>query len=195
MTDLAPVASFSPAERGILQTMLERSVNAPLTSSAGRLFDAFAAFCGLRQRTSYEGQAASELEWAAEGQASGRSYELPLREVDAPTRLIVDWQPALVAALADLQAGSTVAAVSEALHNGLAAAITAVAARSGQHKVILTGGCFQNARLTETAVAALRVAGLQPVWHRRVPPNDGGIALGQAAWAARMEQGGFPPCA
>ncbi len=195
MTDLAPVAAFSPSERKVLHTMLARAVNAPLTSSAGRLFDGFASLCGLRQRASYEGQAAAELEWAAEGQPSGRSYELPLRETSAEPGLAVDWRPALAAALADLRAGNTAGAMSEALHQGLAAAITAVACRSGQHRVILTGGCFQNARLTETAVSALRAAGLQPIWHQRVPPNDGGIALGQAVWAAWPERGGIAPCA
>ncbi len=195
MTDLAPVAAFSAAERTTLRTMLLRAVNAPLTSSAGRLFDGFAALCGLRQRASYEGQAAAELEWAAEGHASGRSYELPLRETRAQPSLEVDWRPALAAALADLRAGTAPGAVSEALHNGLAAAIAAAARRCGQHRVVLTGGCFQNARLTEAAVAALRAAGFEPIWHRRVPPNDGGIALGQAVWAAWSEPRGSTPCA
>ena len=195
MTDLTPVAAFTPSERAVLRTMLERSVNAPLTSSAGRLFDGFAALCGLRQRTSYEGQAAAELEWAADGHASGRSYEMPLREANAEPNLVVDWKPALAGAVADLRAGTAAGVVSEAVHNGFAAAITEVACRIGQHRVILTGGCFQNARLLEAAVAALRAAGLDPIWHQRVPPNDGGIALGQALWTARSERRGFSSCA
>jgi len=196
MTDLAPVAAFLPAERAVLRTMLARGINAPLASSAGRLFDAFAALCGLRQRASYEGQAASELEWAADGCATGRRYAFPVREpmrTDMPS--IVDWQPALEATLADLRAGATPGAVSEALHNGAAATIGEVATRMRERCVILTGGCFQNARLTEAAVAALRAAGYEPVWHQRVPPNDGGIALGQAVWAAWTEQWGETPCA
>jgi len=195
MTDLAPVAAFPPAARGVLGTMLANAINAPLTSSAGRLFDGFAALCGLRQRATYEGQAAAELEGAVQGHASRRAYELPLREASPPARLIVDWRPALAAALADLRAGTAPGAVAAALHDGLAAAIAAVACRSGQDRVILTGGCFQNARLTEAAVAALRAAGREPIWHRRVPPNDGGVALGQAVWAGWCERGGFPSCA
>ncbi|MFH1340603.1 MAG: carbamoyltransferase HypF [Pseudomonadota bacterium] len=187
-TDLPPVAAFSAGERMILRTMLARGFNAPFTSSAGRLFDAFAAICGLRQRASYEGQAAAELEWAADGHVTGRRYEFPVRGVmETEVRHIVDWQPALEATLADLAAGATRGAVSEALHNGLAAAIAEVAARVRERQVILTGGCFQNARLTEAAVAAVRGAGCEPVWHQRVPPNDGGLALGQAAWAAWTE--------
>lgn len=195
MTALAPVAAFTPAERSVLRAQLERRVNAPVTSSAGRLFDAFAALCGLRQRASYEGQAAAALEWAAEGHASSQRYEFALREVGKDEALIVDWQPALEASLADLRAGSQAGAVSAAFHAGLAAVIAAVAQRTGEHCVVLSGGCFQNARLTETTVTALRAVGCKPAWHRRVPPNDGGIALGQAAWAAWTEQRSGMPCA
>jgi hydrogenase maturation protein HypF len=189
MTNLAPVAKFSPDELAVLRTMLARAINAPATSSAGRLFDAFAAICGLRQHTSYEGQAAAELEWAATDSATGRRYFFPVREPvrrDAPR--IIDWQPALEAALADLRVGEPVSAVSEALHNGLAAAIAKFAIAVQQQYVVLTGGCFQNARLIETTVAALRNAGCDPIWHCRVPPNDGGVALGQAVWAAWTER-------
>lgn len=189
MTDLPPIAALSDTEREVLHTILARGINAPLATSAGRLFDAFSAVCGLRQRASYEGQAAAELEWIAEDNASGRRYEFSVREPmrrDAP--LIVDWQPALEAAIGDLRASARVGAVSEGLHSGLAAAITEVASRIGQRRVILSGGCFQNARLTEAAVAVLRDAACEPIWHQRVPPNDGGLALGQAVWAAWTER-------
>jgi hydrogenase maturation protein HypF len=108
---------------------------------------------------------------------------------------VVDWQPALEAALAELRSGAQAGAVSAALHAGFGAAIAAVAASVGEPRVILTGGCFQNALLTEATVDALHAAGCEPVWHRRVPPNDGGIALGQAQWAAWREQGGEASCA
>jgi hydrogenase maturation protein HypF len=185
MEELAPIAEFSPAERKVLQTMLRNDVNAPRTSSIGRLFDGFAALCGLRQSTSYEGQTAAEFEWAADGIAAERPYEFPLipgSAKDSPW--ILDWKPALDGMLSDRLRGVPTGAVSAAFHDGLAAALVAVARQIGEPRVILTGGCFQNARLTETAVAALRAAGHEPIWHRRVPPNDGGIALGQAVWAA-----------
>ena len=189
MTDLAPAVAFSAAERVVLGKMLARGVNAPFCSSAGRLFDAFAALCGLRQRASYEGQAAAELEWAAEASAADRGYEFSLRDGEAGC-LVVDWQPALASALADLRAGAGAGPVAAAFHEGLAAVIAAVARRLGVLRVVLTGGCFQNARLTEAAVEALRAAGCEPLWHRQVPPNDGGIALGQAAWAGWCEAWG-----
>jgi hydrogenase maturation protein HypF len=70
-----------------------------------------------------------------------------------------------------------------------------VAMRIGEPKVVLTGGCFQNARLTEATIKTLSGAGMMPYWHERVPPNDGGLALGQAAWAARMIERGEVSCA
>jgi len=237
--DLAPVADFTPTERRVLARMLRSGTHAPWTTSVGRLFDAFASILGLRQRSSYEGQAAAELEWAAAGASAERHYEFrvatretaetpqPYRggvgaggggrpagetcraladlhpplargaglQVDALAPLVVDWQPALGTALADLQTGTPAGAISAAFHAGLAAAIAEIARRIGERCVVLSGGCFQNVRLTEAAVAALRAAGHQPVWHQRVPPNDGGLALGQAVWAAWSEDRGDARCA
>jgi hydrogenase maturation protein HypF len=182
MEDLAPVASFTKAERRTLGAMLARNVNAPETSSVGRLFDAVAALAGLRQVASYEGEAACALEWAA-AQRSREAYAFPLLAADDEI-LTIDWAPALEAILADVRSGAEAGDISAALHAGLTASIVAVAERVGEPRVALTGGCFQNARLAEGAVSALRSAGFEPLWHRQVPPNDGGLALGQAVWAA-----------
>lgn len=186
MTDLPSVAAFDVAERGVIGRMLKRGVNAPLTSSVGRLLDAFASLCGLRQVNGYEGQAACELEWAGGERGRGAPYDFPV-SADEDGMLVVNWQPALEAALADLRAGGASDVVSEAVHGGLIAAIVKVAARVGENRVALSGGCFQNVRLTEGAVAGLRAAGFTPLWHRRIPPNDGGLALGQAVWAGMTE--------
>jgi hydrogenase maturation protein HypF len=194
MNALAPVAAFSRTELGVIKQMLLRGVNAPITTSAGRLFDALAALAGLRQICAYEGQAAIELEGAAGDHVTGRRYNFPIRQGDDET-LIVDWEPALRQAVADLGARLSANQISAAFHDGLAIAIAEVALRAGQRTVALTGGCFQNARLTEAAVCALRAAGLDAVWHRRVPPNDGGLALGQAVWAAWTERSGDEKCA
>ncbi|MCB1496278.1 MAG: carbamoyltransferase HypF [Bauldia sp.] len=186
MNDLPPVAAFDTAERRIVSQMLARDVNAPLTSSVGRLLDAFAALCGLRQVSAYEGQAPIEFDSAAGDLATGRCYDFPI-SADKDGLLIVDWQPALESLLADLRAGASSGSISEAVHNGLVEVVAAVAGRIGEPRVVLTGGCFQNIRLTEGAIAALTAAGMTPYWHHRVPPNDGGIALGQAVWAAWTE--------
>jgi len=189
MTDLAPVARYSAAERNVLLKMLRQVINSPKTTSAGRLFDGFAAICGLRQQSSYEGQAAAALEWCAQGYEADPEYRFSLRNgVDAC--LVVDWGPALIAAIAALRAGQPAGAVAASLHRGLAGVIAQVAARLGARRVALTGGCFQNILLTEKTVSALRAVGCEPYWHRRVPPNDGGIAFGQAMWAGWSEQGG-----
>ncbi|MGC9953072.1 MAG: carbamoyltransferase HypF [Rhizomicrobium sp.] len=195
MEELAPVVEFSISERKIMQTMLRQGVNAPRTSSVGRLFDGFAALSGLRQSTSYEGQTAAEFEWAADGIEAERPTAFPLTAGSTKDAyLILDWKPALDSLLSDRRRGVPAGSISAAFHAGLAAALVSMAQRIGEPRVILTGGCFQNARLTEAAVAALRAAGHEPIWHRRVPPNDGGIALGQAVWAAWSEQKGDLSC-
>jgi hydrogenase maturation protein HypF len=187
MTHLAPMAAFTAGECETLATMMERSINSPITSSAGRLFDGVAALVGLRQSTSYEGEAAAELEWAAGDEMPSRAYEFALNQREEP--IVIDWEPAIHAILVDVGVGRPAAAISASFHAGLALAIAEVAARIGEKTVVLSGGCFQNARLTETTIAALRARGLSPWWHERVPPNDGGLALGQAYWAAKMTGG------
>ncbi len=119
MSELAPISAFSKAELGVIRQMLVRGINAPVTSSAGRLFDAFAALAGLRQTCGYEGQAAIELEGAVGDRAIGRRYRFPLRE-GGDTALVVDWEPALREALADWRAGVPTAQISAAFHDGLA---------------------------------------------------------------------------
>jgi hydrogenase maturation protein HypF len=195
-TELAPVAAFTATERRVLHRALAREVNAPRTSSVGRLFDAVSALLGLCERSSYEGEAASMLEWALVRQPGrkplrSRGYEfvltLPAGGGDMPS--IVDWAPAIERLIADASRGRSAAAVSAAFHAGLVESILAVASAVGEPTVVLTGGCFQNAHLCEAAVGALRRAGFTPLWHERVPPNDGGLALGQALFASLTERG------
>ena len=184
--DLAPVRSFSPRERALLARSLARRINAPVTSSAGRLFDAVAALLGLRLTTHFEGQAAMELEWALHDAASDESY--PFRFETKDGSMVLDWGPLIRSLLTDLDTAIPAAVVSVRFHNALAEMIVAVAERVGDENVALTGGCFQNRYLTERAVRRLSEAGFSPHWHQRVPPNDGGIALGQILAAARAKE-------
>jgi hydrogenase maturation protein HypF len=177
MPNLPPVEAFTPAERGVLRQMLARGVNCPWTSSAGRLFDAVAAILGIRLGKQFEGQAAMELEWTADAAESAACYPFDICESDGPLR--VDWGPLLHALLADQARRAAPGFIAATLHNTLAEAIVAVARRIGERQVVLSGGCFQNRVLTEGAVSRLRAAGFSPCWHQRIPPNDGGIALGQ----------------
>jgi hydrogenase maturation protein HypF len=193
--DLAPVPALAPAERRVLARMLETGWNAPVTTSAGRLFDGVAALLGLRQTVSFEGQAAMALEHLAERGAKGDACEAtggyPLAVTGSPAQgLELDWRPLLSALLADLGAGVPSERIARRFHLGLAGAIAAAAGAVGEERVALTGGCFQNRLLTESAAALLGRAGHRVLLHRAVPPNDGGIALGQVAVAAaRLERG------
>ena len=99
---------------------------------------------------------------------------------------ILDWSPMIEDILADVENDIPVGIISAKFHNALAESIVAVAKRAGQNRVVLSGGCFQNRYLTERAVRRLQAEGFRPYWHQRVPPNDGGIALGQVAAAQRL---------
>jgi hydrogenase maturation protein HypF len=158
---------------GVLGQMLRNGVNSPVTSSAGRLFDAVAAILGIRQRSQFEGQAAMELEWMIE---SGIEESYPPG---------VDWQPMIEALLEDDAPPGVKAAK---FHNALVETIVQVAKQVGEATVVLTGGCFQNRYLTERAVLRLQAEGFRPYWHQRVPPNDGGIALGQLIAVLRQKR-------
>ncbi len=182
---LAP--AFSPAELATLEAMLERNVNSPRCSSIGRLFDAVAALVLRREQTQFEGQAAMELEFALDGLATDEAYSLPL--VTGPSSWILDWALMIEALLKDLGQGLTVSRISAKFHNALVEAIVTVAKECGEQRVVLSGGCFQNRYLTERTIRRLQAEGFQPYWHQRVPPNDGGIALGQIMAARRAPAG------
>lgn len=174
---LPPVSSFTEADRRRLRTMLQRRLHSPLTTSAGRLFDAAASLLGLRQRSTFEGQAAMELEHALDGAISVGHYRMPLG-MDG----VLDWRPAFSGMLADRRRST--AQVSGKFHRTLVEGIVTVAKRFREKHVVLSGGCFQNRHLTEHAVHRLKEEGFRAFWHQHVPPNDGGIALGQIAAAA-----------
>jgi hydrogenase maturation protein HypF len=181
---LALFDTFTSREMAWMRRMLEQRLNTPLTSSAGRLFDAVASIAGLRQRARFEGQAAMELEFALDGVEIDEAYETRLlTRGDAPA--VVDWAPLVHGVLDDVARGTAAGRISAKFHNALAEAIVSVARHVGQPRVMLTGGCFQNRYLTERAVRRLREDGFRPYWHQRIPPNDGGIALGQIVAATR----------
>ena len=109
---------------------------------------------------------------------------MPLRPSHTGDVLILDWGPLLDAVLADRRAGLDAGIIARRIHMGLAAGIAAMAVRLRVDRVALTGGCFQNSLLTTETVRRLQRAGHRPYWHQRIPPNDGGIALGQLCAAA-----------
>ena len=158
--------------------MLDRAFDAPQTSSMGRLFDAVAALCGLWPTISFEGQAAMALQFAAEPFAAetADAYPLPLSNA---TPAVADWEPLSNAVLDDREAGVPIGRIGMRFHNALAELAVAIARRVGLERVVLSGGCFQNNLLSDGAYRRLTALGFQVFVHRRVPPGDGGIALGQ----------------
>jgi len=178
----AVMGRFQGQELGIIRTMLANSVNSPVTSSAGRLFDGFSSLAGLAQTAAFEGAPAMALEHAAAGFPDEDAYPFAIAGKDP---MVVDWEPALKAAMKDLEAVAPAGVVAARFHNMLARAIAEVARRTGIQRVGLTGGCFQSRYLTERATAELEGAGCAVFIHQRVPPNDGGIALGQLYAAAQ----------
>lgn len=169
-----------------LCAMLRTGLNAPVTTAAGRLFDAVSWILGLGpDPITFDGEAAIALEHAA----SETDAQLPpLRLVRAASdgggsgpASTLDWGPTLVALRASTASPSALAA---AFHVALARGIAEVAATVDVPHVVLTGGCFQNRRLLEATVAELRAIGRTPIWPRRIPPNDGGVAVGQVIVAA-----------
>ena len=167
-------------ELAVWRAMLHQGLNSPRTSSVGRLFDAVAAILGVQHKSSFEGQAAMELESSLRGVETDERYGFDI--VEPPDRVspaIIDWFPTLLGVLSDRDLGVPVSQISARFHNTLVEIILAVAHRAGDRQVALTGGCFQNAYLAERAIGRLREDGFRPYWHRLVPPNDGGIALGQ----------------
>lgn len=164
--------------------MAQRSVNAPLTSSAGRLFDAVAAVVGVRDAINYEGQAAVELEQRADRTERG-SY--PAGVTDGPA-LQLHGADLVRCAAEDLRAGVAPEVISTRFHHGVADAIVRVCTTlrdsTGVGTAALSGGVFQNVLLLERTVTGLERAGFRVLTHSRVPPNDGGISFGQVAVAA-----------
>jgi hydrogenase maturation protein HypF len=177
--ELAPVTAATPDELRLTRSQLESGTGCVPCSSAGRLFDAIASLLGVRHRIDYEGQAAIELEALAESAGDPAEPEIPLPVrpdgVIDPTLLV----RAIVAALRD---GAQPATLAAAFHRAVAVAVAEVVAQvaSGVRLVGLTGGVFQNVLLLRMCRDRLRRAGFEVLSHHTVPPNDGGLALGQA---------------
>jgi hydrogenase maturation protein HypF len=180
---LPPVAAASDEERRIIARQIERGVNAPPTSSVGRLFDAVASLLGVRHRARYEAQAAIELEaLAAPGDHGGYPVQL---ETGEPA--VIDPAPVIRGIVRDLERGVARSIIAARFHVTVVSIILRVCERlhdrTGLGRVVLSGGVFQNVRLLADARRALAGAGFEVFCHQLVPPNDGGIALGQAAVA------------
>lgn len=176
------LAAVPPADRAVVARMLATGTHAPKTTSAGRLFDAVAALLSVRATCSFEGQAAMELEALA---APGDHGTYPV-VWDAPATgpRVLALGPLVEALLDDRRRGAPVAMMAAKFHDTLAEALVTLARQLAAPRLALTGGCWQNVRLLTATRARLAAAGIEAVVHRRVPPGDGGLALGQVAVAS-----------
>jgi hydrogenase maturation protein HypF len=200
--DVPALALVGARRVDVMADLARRPHVSPSATGAGRWLDAVAALCGVRTRVSYDGQAPMELEALVAGGDAG-AYDVSIGG-DPSAPFVVDLRPAVRSIARELRAGVEASLVATRFHATLARGIVAACVRARQEgapgTVVLSGGCFQNRRLTEAARAGLEREGFEVLLHGRVPCNDGGLALGQAAIACfrlAAERGaeGARPCA
>ncbi|MBI5059913.1 carbamoyltransferase HypF [candidate division KSB1 bacterium] len=185
-----PSWNVSHGQREKFASLLKSGIASPWTSSMGRLFAAVASLTGLCHQTSFEGQAAMAVQFAAEqeAEAGGDTVEgYPMDLVpshSSDTKWTIDWRPMVSAVLDDLCRGCSSVRIAARFHAGLAEGVVRVAHTAGLPRVVLTGGCFQNRLLLSLVRHRLESAGFTAHSHHLVPPNDGGLSLGQAVVAA-----------
>jgi len=188
-----PLGEFCPADVMRVRTMVDRRLNTPLTSSMGRLFDAVSALLGICHETTYEAQAAIELEQITgphSGTVAARHritpYPFQLDTGVSPYQIQVG--ALLDAILEDIERAEPAALIAQRFHTTIAAMIVTVCQRlrtdRGINVVALSGGVFQNRLLTALTLSQLTASGFEVLVHQQVPPNDGGISLGQAVMAS-----------
>ncbi len=178
---LPPVKAASKEEKSVVARQLEIGLNSPQTSSMGRLFDAVSSLIGLRQEVSYEAQAAIELESQVDWGETG-AFQFDIREG------LLDPTPVIRSIVRDLRDDVSMRVIAARFHNGVAQAVLEICngarEKCGLDRVVLSGGVWQNMFLMRRAVDLLRGDGFETLIHRKVPANDGGLALGKAAIAA-----------
>ena len=195
---LPPVEACPPTERTILKQQMERRLNTIETSSMGRLFDAVAALAGGCQTVTYEGQAAIEFEALADpDEQSSYAFDMAASSAEAEPSTLFDAAPVIRAVVADVQKGVPVGTIATRFHRAVANLIVDLAQRvrdeTQLNLVALSGGVFQNMLLLDLTAEQLERAGFDTLTHRLVPPNDGGLALGQAVLASSKRSEHKPP--
>jgi hydrogenase maturation protein HypF len=187
--DLPVLGEIEAGKVNILREMISKQVNSPLTSSLGRLFDGVAAICGMRKQVNFEGQAAMEFEMlAADSTEQIYDYQWVIGECYQ-----LQTAPIVEGVVADIQSRVPIAKISAKFHHTLirlfADFCDVVRRESDLNRVVLSGGCFQNATLLSGLIQALHDKEFAVFTHQQVPANDGGISLGQAAVAAAKTYG------
>lgn len=185
--------SFKPQELKIMQTMLNRKLNTPLTSSVGRLFDGVAGLLGICQKVSFEGEAAMALEFAIDDLETDEYYQFEwfdpphlesenMDNMSYNCRYYLNWELIIKGILEDKINQKPINLISAKFHNSLVEAVIEISQKLGEKTITLSGGCFQNKYLIERTISRLCQEEFQVYWSQKNPPNDGGLALGQAAF-------------
>ena len=196
--DLSALAgAVTSTARDAVERMIARRFNSPSTTSAGRLFDAVAALAGVRRRVGYEGQAAIELEWLATDVEPDGTYPFTIdesgRAESGRDPLVLDMRPMIAEVAEEARRGVAAASIARRFHSTIVDVIAQVCGRLraefGLDAAVLSGGVFLNALLTAEATERLEGEGFRVYRHRQVPPNDGGLCLGQLAVAAATTEG------
>jgi len=185
--DLPFLAEIDPLELELVRRQIQQAFNSPLTSSCGRLFDAVSGLIGVRGTIDYEAQAAIELEMIATNAYPCEEAAYPFDLTEENGMSIVQFGETFSAIISDVKRGVSKAEISLRFHNTVAEMVAhlcrCLAKKEGISKVALSGGVFQNRVLLRLTLAALDRVGLVPIIHSQVPPNDGGVSLGQAVIA------------
>lgn len=176
-TWLSPISAFTADEKILLQHILTKQINAPRSSSIGRLFDCVASLLDLCQISTFEGQAAQHLEQCIASTACHDHYPLLWQQVTDLARF--DWQPMLSNIIEDLNNAVPKPLIACKFHNTLVEMMVDIAHKSGLKRVVLSGGSFQNRYLTEAVISRLSELDIKVYWQQKLPCNDGGLALGQ----------------
>jgi hydrogenase maturation protein HypF len=181
-------AGFTPAEQALLLSAMSSPRTAVLTTSAGRLFDAWASLLRVAHQSAFEAEAAMRLEDLADpAEPSVFDVEVvPGPATGEGSHWCLDWRPWVNETLHRLARGDRPAEIAGCFHNTLARGSLKMARRAGMETVVLSGGCFQNRLLAERVTSMLSGDGFRVLTHRRVPPGDGGLAAGQL-WAAALK--------
>lgn len=172
--------SLDEKTKRILATMIRQNINAPLTSSVGRLFDGVSAILHLCAQNTFEGEAAMALEFKAEKTLTDEYYPCNIDKEDTPEAvLIFDWRVMIQHLVTEVERGVDACVIARKFHNSLAECAVSCAKHFDRRTIVLSGGCFQNSILLERTIERLEEENFQPIWPQRLPPNDGGLALGQ----------------
>ena len=185
--DLPPIRSLGHDLTHSLVELLKKNVNCPITTSMGRLFDGVSSILGLRHINTFEGEAAMALEFLAEPLEKNRVEHQYAFSLEKQRKLwIADWRPIVKVIVEDFMNGMDSGRIAHGFHKGLAHLIPDVATNLKQSQLVLSGGVFQNCLLARLIQAQLRRANFQVYRPVQMPPNDGGLALGQAMMAGNV---------